>query len=400
MLTNRKSHRVILLSLIAFLSFLGCNKMENETSSSLMMLSSSPQSLLNSDIAAKSSVITSTTYFPMIDLSVLGNPKPECAYEVNNLGEVVGTVPGWGPPLAFLWSRQDGVKYLGTLGGVEHSFSMANDINDRGQVIGTSWEPTTPAMRAFLWSNNIGMVNLGTIEGENPPEDDFSYAFGINNNGEIVGHVYGHAFLWTESRGMVNLSSPYYQSTAWDINDKGCIVGSFSMEYPIHRAALWTDVGEMLDLGTINEHSYSQALGINNLGEIVGGSSDGFGFCEFERIGSGIFYNIVFDHSCVPFMWTKKCGLFNLPMLGGAAGCAHAINDRGQIVGWSLTAVDQEGNQKGHAFVWTSKNGIKDLGTLPGDAESVAYSINNLGQIAGYSMKEDGTRHAVIWTVK
>jgi probable HAF family extracellular repeat protein len=88
-----------------------------------------------------------------------------------------------------------------------------------------------------------------------------------------------------------------------------------------------------------------------------------------------------------------------LPVLGGGAGCAHAINDRGLVVGWSYTGSEV------HAVVWTSKNGIKDLGTLPGDNESVAYGINNLGQVVGYSSRtsEDGSyiiRHAVIWTVK
>jgi probable HAF family extracellular repeat protein len=51
--------------------------------------------------------------------------------------------------------------------------------------------------------------------------------------------------------------------------------------------------------------------------------------------------------------------------------------------------------------VWTSKKGIKDLGTLIGDDESVAYGINNLGQVVGYSKKsEEAPIHAVMWTVK
>jgi hypothetical protein len=60
MLTNRKPSKAILLSLIAFLSFLGCDKMENETSSSLIMIDSPSQSLVNSDVAAMSGVTTST----------------------------------------------------------------------------------------------------------------------------------------------------------------------------------------------------------------------------------------------------------------------------------------------------------------------------------------------------
>jgi probable HAF family extracellular repeat protein len=97
----------------------------------------------------------------------------------------------------------------------------------------------------------------------------------------------------------------------------------------------------------------------------------------------------------------ERLGMSNLPMLaGGDASCAHAINDRGQVIGWCYTAASAV-----HSVVWTSKNNIKDLGTLPGDLESVAYGINNRGQVVGYSSRtsEDGSyiiRHAVIWTVK
>jgi probable HAF family extracellular repeat protein len=400
MLINRKSRKAILLSFIAFLSFLGCNKMENETSSSLMMTNSQSQSTVSSDIETKSGGTTSTTGFPMIDLGILGDAKPECAYGVNNSGKVVGTFPSWGPPLAFLWSRQYGVKYLGTLGGVEHSFSMANDINDRGKIVGTSWEPGTTQLRAFLWSDNGGMVNLGAF-GEYGDES-FSLGFGINNRGEIVGETDNYAFLWTKERGMVLLGSPMQPWTggaAWDINDHGWIVGHSQVFCcpDLYHAALWTDVGEVLDLGTLRMNS--QALGINNLGVVVGGSSDQEFDFHHIRIGGGYtsINNPGINISCVPFIWTKKDGMFPLPMLDGDTGCAHAINDRGQVVGWSYTLANEV-----HAFVWNSKNGIKDLGTIPGATvqESVAYNINNLGQVVGYAIAEDGTRHAVIWTVK
>jgi probable HAF family extracellular repeat protein len=154
----------------------------------------------------------------------------------------------------------------------------------------------------------------------------------------------------------------------------------------------------MLDLGSLNGYSNSQALGINNLGQVVGGSSN-YLTTVHERIGSNL-DNIVLDPPCVPFFWTEKKGMIQLPMLGGLEGCAHAINERGQIVGWSLTEAHEV-----HAFVWSSKNGIKDLGTLPGDVKSIAYGINNLGQVVGYSSRLSGDgindiRRAVIWTVK
>lgn len=379
MLTNTKCREAILLSLIAFLSFLGCDKMRNETPTSFMTPTSMSKKLLDPDVAATFDETTSTTGFSMIDLGALVDPKPQCAYGVNASGKVVGQ-----GQYAFLWSSHRGVTSLGTLGDVD--FSMANDINNPGQVVGTSWEPGTTNLRAVLWSAKGGMVNLGT-SGLRPPETAFSCAFGINNQGEIVGDADNFAFLWTEKRGMVLLGSFWEGSAAWDINDQGQIVGISQYSPEQYHAVLWTDVGEIMDLGTLRLNS--QALGINNRGEVVGGSSDYLDF-PHSTIGND------FDHSCIAFIWTKQSGMSPLPTLGGDASTAHAINEKGQVAGWSYTATNEV-----HAFVWTKKNGIKDLGTLPGATiqESVAYDINNRGQVVGYAIAEDGTKHAVIWTV-
>ena len=405
MLTNTKLCKTILLFLTAFLTIPGCKKIENEISPSLMMTNNPSPSLI------KSGVVTSTTGFPMIDLGALGNPRIECTYGVNNSGKVVGQAFSPSHPYAFLWSRQYGFKDLGTLGTPENSW--ANDINDCGQVVGCSWVPPTTLQRAFLWRDNGGMVNLGTFG--DFLENSFSMGFGINNRGEIVGVSDNLAFLWTKGHGMVRLGTlskdeKWKGGGARDINDNGQIVGMSQLPAPEsnpevpwtwkpdqYHAVLWTGVEKILDLGTLKLNS--QALGINNRREIVGGSSDKEGWTH-ERIGS--YHNenglLCFDPSCVAFIWTERHGMTQLPILaGGNASSAYAINDIGQVVGWSYTAANEV-----HAFVWTSKKGTIDLGTLPGDHkyESVAYSINNPGQVAGYSFAEDGSKHAVIWTIK
>ena len=62
-----------------------------------------------------------------------------------------------------------------------------------------------------------------------------------------------------------------------------------------------------------------------------------------------------------------------------------AINDRGQVVGWSQTkAKDKYGEPIAHAFLW--QNGrMRDLGTLPGESNSGATAINERGQVVGSS---------------
>jgi probable HAF family extracellular repeat protein len=68
----------------------------------------------------------------------------------------------------------------------------------------------------------------------------------------------------------------------------------------------------------------------------------------------------------------------DLGTLGGATATAQAINNRGQVTGYSATA-----NGDIHAFLW-EKGLMIDLGTLRGNY-SDAYAINDLGQVAGQS---------------
>jgi uncharacterized membrane protein len=52
------------------------------------------------------------------------------------------------------------------------------------------------------------------------------------------------------------------------------------------------------------------------------------------------------------------------------------------------------------AFVWTRAAGFQDLGTLPGGTVSQANAINNHGQVVGWSNRGDGKIHAVLWTLR
>jgi probable HAF family extracellular repeat protein len=87
---------------------------------------------------------------------------------------------------AVLWEHGR-ITDLGTLGG---TFSIALEINERGQVVGES-KKESGLSGAFLWQDGT-MVELGTV-----PDAGLNGATGINNRGQIVGVGGGTAVLWT-----------------------------------------------------------------------------------------------------------------------------------------------------------------------------------------------------------
>jgi probable HAF family extracellular repeat protein len=84
-----------------------------------------------------------------------------------------------------------------------------------------------------------------------------------------------------------------------------------------------------------------------------------------------------------------QCGMQDLGTLGGSYSCAFAVNNSGQIVGYSETASGEY-----HAFIW--QNGVmRDLGTLGGSG-SEAWGINNAGQVVGVYY-QSGYHRAFAW---
>ena len=50
-----------------------------------------------------------------------------------------------------------------------------------------------------------------------------------------------------------------------------------------------------------------------------------------------------------------------------------------------------------HAFLWTKRTGMHDLGTLSGDVASVSISINDAGSVVGASLDANFNPRAFLW---
>jgi probable HAF family extracellular repeat protein len=82
---------------------------------------------------------------------------------------------------AFIWTKSGGMTDMGTLPG--DSFSIAWGINEQGQVVGQSID-ASGSSRAFLWQNGV-MTDLNTLVAAGPLS--LVYANDINDSGEIAG---------------------------------------------------------------------------------------------------------------------------------------------------------------------------------------------------------------------
>ena len=156
----------------------------------------------------------------------------QSAYGINDNGDVVGILSTMTQNHAFLFSGNN-LQDLGTLDGDKEGTSLATAINNRGQVVGSSWINGNSVQRAFLYQNGV-MTDLGTLRG------GYAAANGINNSGYIVGESDGSAFLF-HNGVMIDLNSAIQQTQnpltlnrARGINDLGQIVGlaTFANEGP------------------------------------------------------------------------------------------------------------------------------------------------------------------------
>lgn len=185
------------------------------------------------------------------------------ANDMNDKGQIVGWAmfPGATALQAFLWDDGTFTK-LGTLGG---SSSVATAINNHGQIVGYSKLAGDAVTHAFLWERGE-LIDLGTIEGGS------SQADGINDKGEIVGVATRQCgkppFIWRKGVMSWMLSGPLSCATSYfitDISDAGHVVGYRVVGANDARAFVWRD-GVDLNVGASQTH----ALSVNSRGEIAG----------------------------------------------------------------------------------------------------------------------------------
>lgn len=289
------------------------------------------------------------------------------AFGISNSGVVVGygdIAGGYTRPIGVpLFGPKAGQWFnLGTFGGEGENMCMA--IADTGMIVGHA-VTAGGDVHAFAWTPKSGMVDIGTLGG-NP----FSLAYGVNKAGTLIVGLSGSGWFTEDTDPVVwrpkVVQTPDGPTTTWNI--------------------------EKLDTTGFEGDTYWVGVGVNNLGQIVGGAWD-------DSVGAeiAVLWNPAPDG--------KGWNIVKLPFPSDYPNSVvDNINDRGKIVGavvspyWdtALPALWEKTSPGGNTWNLTV------LPTLSGSPQgwNEALGINRVGDIVGVSNDADWNWFSARWSTQ
>lgn len=272
----------------------------------------------------------------LTNLGQLVSPSSS-ATGINNAGQVVGrhAVSSFWESAATVWAAGSATDLTSPASGVRYAW--ATGINDQGMVVGgimTSDYWLTSVSRAVVWTSGTLQVLPGIDPLSNGTD---SGALALNNSGQVAGYVRGavtgwdqRAVVWQAGQMQVLDTLGGTSSSATAINDLGTTVGWSATGSAVH-ATLWAGTSAT-DLGALGGAAASFAMGINELGQVVGFSGDSL-FGNNSRATLWSAGEIIDLSSLLPASLRDE---------GWYLARAMDINDAGQIVGVAVNATTQE----------------------------------------------------------
>jgi uncharacterized membrane protein len=305
------------------------------------------------------------------------------AYGINESGQVAGSAAAeFGPqsPDAIRWEA-DGTPVVLPKAS-EEGQAWANDVNDGGVVVGVDNEVELGGgfiMHAMRWNPDGSVSELPLAAGvvhhsaEAITTDDVVVGWGQLANTET------RPIRW-DAQGAHILPSQGCCSAAVDVNEAGTAVG-YSGEGHISPAR-WSPSGELSFLPLPPGDNFGFAVGINNLGQVVGTTGFTTGGPEV-----GSHHAVLWAPDGTPSVLPKSESDNENDFTAGVA-----INDAGVIGG---AAEDRATGQK-TAVIW-----VKHRRVVVPPGISARPFINDISesQLAG-GFSPEAQVHAARWTLR
>jgi probable HAF family extracellular repeat protein len=254
-------------------------------------------------------------------------------------------------------------------------FYYAFSLNDNGQLLVTGEAPNVTWN--FTLVNDLYTISTNTYTPLPPNPSatpNSTSAEGINNSGQIVGYYHPSGLGWqgfSYSGGVFTDVNPAggIDNIAYGISNNGQIVG-MQGDFPATQAYLYSGGGYTTIEGAPYPTDSSQAFGVNNSGTVVGewGNS-----AANELTNSFVYSGGVVTQLVVP---------------GSQYTGASGINDAGLIVGGVSNDLSFD---TGSGFI--DDNGVYSFVNVPGATDTFIYNINNLDEIVGGYTDANGNAH-------
>jgi probable HAF family extracellular repeat protein len=278
------------------------------------------------------------------------------------------------------------------------------------------------------------VYNYTTLDDPSAGSGGATFAFGINDAGQIVGFYqdslsHQHGFLYSGAT-YTAIDDPLGTNgtVATAINNAGRIVGNYSDSSFANHGFFFNGAFDTLDDPSAADGPGTFATGVNDLGWIVGF----YNFQEFEfgfLTGDGIHYTHIEDpldkggfnggsvvrgtsYNPAKGLIYNVGGYFDGPLKEhgffndffsntyvtiddplGTRTEAEGVNSAGQIVGWYQDSLSHQ-----HGFLYSGGT-YTTIDDPLGTNGTVATGINNSGQIVGYYTDSNGTAHGFLRTI-
>lgn len=276
------------------------------------------------------------------------------------------------------------VHYSFEIFGIEGEGAMqANDINDNNDIVGTVDSFATGSILPSGFVRRDGSLELIQVPGAD--RNNGTAAYGINNDGDIVGNftirstqnrIHTHGFLLRDGvLEQIDVAQSSFTGIL-DISNRGEIAGRTTLNGQNFGTA-FTGLDGIVDLYAPDNIRQSFGIafnGVNDFGNTVGRVLDDNGFGSFAIL-DGVFTR------------------FTIPGASASSTIARGINNQNQIVG---TFSDSAGQ---HGFLMDLSGIFQiDFPSLTFD-DTLILGLNNLGSlVGGVSQPRFPVRQALVAT--